>query len=341
MKNINEKSMAARQPMTKSAADSQQFASAECAAYDTTIYQVNIHTDVDDEETFDIVEYVEGNSHDTTVGTRYLNGGYECTEWCAFVGTFKECQSFVADRDKWCVIPTTYMYGRKGTYVLKATPQRLLDAIFVGSEKECKTESERYIAENMRPMDYISDVKTRAFKSEGEAMEAINEMVKYLNVRGDEILVKSFEDREIDTGLRGLGIEITEVWKASDESEEDQEYSNWFSIGIEGSLWDTKDMVIIRGIQAAAYLTWISVKDKALRIKTTLTLSKDNSMWDTYKEYSLVGCFYNTRSDNKFEECEYCNYLTYSKTEELYYKDIIYIIDALDSHGLLDHIVLK
>lgn len=343
MKNTfeNNSSMAARQSMRESAADSQQFASAECAASDTIMYQVNIHTDVDDEETFDIVEYAEGNSHDITVGTRYLDGGYDSTEWCAFVGTLEECQSFVAERDKWCAVPTTYMYGRKGCDVLKVTYQRVQDAIFVGSMKKCEAEAERYIAENMRPVDYIYDVKYGAFQSGEEAMEAIKEMVKRLNSRGDEILVKSFVDRDIETGLRGLGVEVTEVWKASDECEEDHQYSNWWSIGIEDSNWNTKDITIIRGIQAAAYLTWMSIKDKMLRIKTTLTLSKDNSMWDTYKEYSLVDRLYNTRSDNKFEECEYHNYLTYSETEELSYKDIIYIVDVLNSHRISDPIVLK
>lgn len=343
MKNTfeNNSSMAARQSMKESAADSQQFASAECAATDTTMYQVNIHTDVDDEETFDIVEYVEGGYHGTTVSTRYANGGYDSTNWCAFVGTLEECQSFVAERDKWCAVPTTSMYGRKGCNVLKVTYQRVQDAIFVGSEKECKAEAERYIAENMRPMDYIYDVKNGAFQSEEKAMEALKEMIKHLNSRGDEILVKSFVDRDIETGLRGLGVEVTEVWKASDEYEKDQQYSNWWSIGIEGFNWNTKDMVIIRGIQAAAYLAYMSVKDKMLRCKTTLTLTKGNTVWNSCCEPSLTANRPLRCEDVEYEIKKYNNYLTYSEYKELRYKSIIEIIDTLDSNGLLKPVILK
>lgn len=340
MKNTfeNNSAKAARQSMLESAADSQQFASAECAATDTTMYQVNIHTDMDDEMSFDIVTYAEDGYKGVTRGTTSSDGSYEQTEWCAFVGTLDECQSFVEEKDKWCVLPDTYMYGRKGFDVLKVTPTRMYNAIFVGTERECRAEAERLTAENIRPMDYIADIKAHSFHSEEEAMDAINKMVCHLRIGGNEIHVRPFVDKSVETGLRGLGVEIVEVWHDDDD---DKEYANWFSIGIEGSNWNTRDVTIIRGIQAAAYLTWLSVKNKALRCVTTLKMTENHLVWDAYKEYDLVDPFYNVDKDRKFEECEYANYLTYSTITDMFYKNIIDIVDILDENRLLKPIVLK
>lgn len=324
--------------MLESAADSQQFASAERAASDTTMYQVNIHTNMDDEETFDIVTYAEGGYKGATRGTTSSDGSYEQTEWCAFVGTLEECQSFVAERDKWCVVPSIQMYGRKYCDILKATAARVVDAIFVGSEKECKAEAERYIAENMRPMDYISDVKTRAFKSEDEAMHAISKMLSYLGAMGNEIHVRPYVDVDIETGLRGLGVEVCEVWYPTEPDNEGTEYANRYSIGIEGSGWNIKDITIIRGIQAAAYLTYKQVSDKALRRKSCLELVNNKVYGSPREVCDIVSCY--CKPETTLESGA-VTYMTYSTIKEFCRMNIIDIIDVLEKNGLLKNIVLK
>lgn len=191
----------------------------------------------------------------------------------------------------------------------------------------------------------IANIKN-SFHSEEEAMEAINEMVRYLNVRGDEIRVKSFVDKDRMSGLHGLGVGITEVWYPSEPGDEGCEYTNWYSIGVGCSSLNTKDAIVIRGIQAAAYLTWRSVKEKAFRHTFTMTVNNGKLPVDIHEKVDLVSNTYNPDGDRKVERQQivsdiYCEYITYSTLEDIFHKSIIDIIDALEKNWLLKPIVLK
>lgn len=191
----------------------------------------------------------------------------------------------------------------------------------------------------------IANIKN-AFHSEEEAMEAIKEMVRYLNVRGDEVRVKSFVDKDRVSGLRGLGVGITEVWYPSEPGDEGCEYTNWYSIGVDCSSLNTKDVTIIRGIQAAAYLAWRSVKKKAFRHVFTMTVYNGKFPVDIHEKVDLVDITYNPYRDRKVERQQivsdiYCEYITYSTLEDIFHKNIIDIIDILGKNRLLKPIVLK
>lgn len=57
-------------------------------------WQVNIHTDADDEACANVSRFSPDGYQGVTINTYYADGCTDTTDWAVFVGTKEECQQY-------------------------------------------------------------------------------------------------------------------------------------------------------------------------------------------------------------------------------------------------------
>ena len=63
------------------------------------LFQVNlVYSLCDDEERYFITRHSTNGYIGITMGMSYQDG-YNCTDWCIFIGTWEECQTYIRQCD--------------------------------------------------------------------------------------------------------------------------------------------------------------------------------------------------------------------------------------------------
>ena len=62
------------------------------------LFQVNIVRSLREGERYTITRHSANGHVGITIGMAYQDG-YDCTDWCLFIGTWEECQEYIRQCD--------------------------------------------------------------------------------------------------------------------------------------------------------------------------------------------------------------------------------------------------